>query len=122
MRQEIFADPHDFDGWDQTQSRRCFVHLCNSMMWRQITGSNPPHPPVTPREYKRAKIPWFDYYRDDLAINGSDKLAAAKSVSEIAKSKSNNPEGGEESIVSELLIQYGNKRRPDEIREFLDTV
>jgi hypothetical protein len=34
MRQEIFEDPHDFSDWDLSLSSRCFVHLCNSLVWR----------------------------------------------------------------------------------------
>ena len=93
------------------------------MVWRQITGTNPPHPPMTAKEYKRARIPWFDYYRDDLSsLNGSEKLAGLKSVSQVAKEKSNGSFTGDESIAPNFLIQYGNNRRPVEIREFHDAL
>ncbi len=122
MRQEIYADPHDFADWDQTQSARCFVHLCNSMVWRQITNANPPHPPLTAEEYKRAGIPWFDYYRDDLKpLKGSKRLADVKSVVELGKSKKHQPLLENSSIAPKLIIQYGNTRRPRKIRKFLDT-
>ena len=75
MQQEIFKDRRNFADWEVTMSSRCFVHLSNSLMWRQFTGSNPPHPPFTAKEYTDAKIPWFDYYRDDLArLSGSTVL------------------------------------------------
>ena len=53
MRQEIFKDRHDFSDWDLSMTSRCFVHLCNSLVWRQVTGSNPPHPPFTAKEYAK---------------------------------------------------------------------
>lgn len=37
-RQEIIEDPYQFAEWDQTQTTRCFVHPCHSMIWRQITA------------------------------------------------------------------------------------
>jgi hypothetical protein len=122
MRQEIYQDPHEFADWDQTQTRRCFVHLCNSLVWRQVTGTNPPHPPLTATEYKQAAIPWFDYYRDDLKpLKGSERLASVKSVAQLGKEKNSQPLPENSSITPELIVQYGNTRRPGEIREFLDT-
>ena len=121
MQQEIYADPHDFADWDQTQTRRCFVHLCNSLVWQQITGTNPPHPPLTAKEYQRARIPWFDYYRDDLKpFKGSERLAGVKSVAQLGEEKNSQPLPENSSITPELIVQYGNTRRPGEIREFLD--
>lgn len=38
MRQEIYADKHDFDGWDTEQTNRCFVHICNAPEWRDCRG------------------------------------------------------------------------------------
>ena len=123
MRQEIYHDPHSAAVWDETLSRRCFVHLCNSLVWRQITGTNPPHPPLTAQEYKRAGIPWFDYYRDDQKpLKGSQRLAGVKSVTQLGQEKHSQPLPENSSITPELIVQYGNTRRPGEIREFLDTL
>ena len=123
MRQEIYQDPHQFAVWDQTQARRCFVHLCNSLVWRQVTGTNPPHPPLTATEYQQAGIPWFDYYRDDLKpLKGSKRLAGVKSVAQLGEEKDSQPLPENSSITPELIVQYGNTRRPGEIREFFDSV
>jgi hypothetical protein len=122
MRQEIYQDPHKFADWDQTQTRRCFVHLCNSLVWRQVTGANPPHPPLTAKEYQQARIPWFDYYRDDLKpLKGSKRLAGVKSVAQLGDEKNSQPLPENSSIAPELIVQYGNTRRPGEIRAFLDS-
>lgn len=121
MRQEIYEDAHSLDDWDTTLTSRCFVHLCNSLVWRQITGSNPPHPPFTSKEYAKAHIPWFDYYRDDLAaLSGSQILDAVKSVSTVGKEKGAKPLPENSSIDPELIVQYGNTRRPDEVREWVE--
>ena len=121
MRQEIYEDSHPITAWDQAQTRRCFVHLCNSLTWRQYTHTNPPHPPLTATEYKSAGIPWFDYYRDDQTpLKGSKTLAKLKSVLQLGKEKNTQPLPGNPTISPETIIQHGNTRRPGEIREFLD--
>jgi hypothetical protein len=119
IRQEIYQDPNDFEDWDTGNTRRCFIHLCNSLVWRQITGSNPPHPPLTSREYAESGIPWFDYYRDDRsALNGSKALAAVKSVATVSQEKGKTLTSNHETIEPQTIIQYGNTRRPDEVREW----
>jgi hypothetical protein len=121
MRQEIFEDPHDFSDWDLSMSSRCFVHLCNSFMWRQVTGSNPPHPPLTTKEYRRAGVPWFDYYRDDLSVlPGSAVLDKVKSLFALGQTKGEKLLTDNSSMEPEVIVQYGNARRPDEVREFVE--
>jgi hypothetical protein len=88
MRQEIYSDHFGFDAWDRSHSSRCFVHLCNSLVWQSITGQHPLYPPPTAKSYSEAGLPWFDYYRDDVeALPGSDTLAELKSVSQISQTK-----------------------------------
>jgi hypothetical protein len=53
MKQDIYDDPYNFSDWDST-SNRCFVHLANSLVWRQVTGQEPPKIPATAKEYARA--------------------------------------------------------------------
>jgi hypothetical protein len=121
MRQEIFEDPHDFLEWDLSMTSRCFVHLCNSLVWRQVTGSNPPHPPFTAKEYANAGVPWFDYYRDDLsALSGSTVLDKVKSVLAFGQAKGEKPLSDNSSIEPELIVQYGNARRSDEVQEWVE--
>lgn len=121
IRQEIHADPYPFEVWDQDETSRCFVHLANSMTWRQITGENPPHPPITAAEYVEAGIPWFDHYRDDLEpLEGSEQFVKVKSVKELGAEKGEQPLPENTSITPQKIVQYGNARRPREIREFLE--
>lgn len=120
MRQEIYDDPHDFADWNTTATSRCFIHLCNSLVWRQITGCNPPQPPLTAKEYAKARIPWFDYYRDDLhAVDGSKILGGVKSVGQMGKAKGTAPLPDNATIEPELIVQFGNARRPNEVREWV---
>ena len=121
MRQEIFKDTHDFSDWDLSLSSRCFVHFCNSLMWRQVTGNNPPHPPFAAKEYKRAGVPWFDYYHDDLSVlSGSTVLDKVKSVFALGQAKGEKPLPGNASIEPELIVQYGNARRSDQVQEWVE--
>jgi hypothetical protein len=117
MRQEIYKDLHGLAAWDQDRSSRCFVHLCNSMRWREITGENPPHPPVTAHEYRVAGLPWFDYYRDDLpSLEGSKILAGLKSLGE-NKSATGKTGNGKTNAG---IISCGPKKRPNQVREWSD--
>ena len=81
MRQEIYEDPHGLDAWDTEHSSRCFVHIVNSMTYRQITGCAPPTKPPSASHYTKAGLPWFDYYdADKKALKGAAKLAGLDSV------------------------------------------
>ena len=81
MRQQIYEDHFGFEAWDRGHSSRCFVHLCNSLVWQGLTGHLPPYPPPTAKSYSRAGLPWFDYYQDHVeALPGSNTLAGLKSV------------------------------------------
>jgi len=86
MRQEIFKDRRPMEHWDLTQSSRCFVHLANSASWKQITGDAPPATPVDVHAYRRAGLPWFDYYDErQTAVEGSGILRKLKSIVDFGK-------------------------------------
>lgn len=93
MRQEIMEDDYQLDDWDTENTSRCFVHLCNSMVWRQITGTEPPTVPLTAKEYAKAGMPWFEYYDDACKpLPGSPTLAKLKSVGELNQAGSKQPQ------------------------------
>jgi hypothetical protein len=117
IQQEIYADEYGVDAWSFEHSSRVCIHTCNSMMWRAATGENPPHPPITAKEYARYDIPWFDFYRDDLtALPETEVLAGVKSIDQISGAKGLAPLDGDAGIDPSLVIQYGNTRRTEEIR------
>src|SRR5687768_3054288 len=80
MKQEIYADPYELDDWDLSQSSRCFVHITNTLAWQAITGQGAPHRPPSAAEYSRHGFPWFDYYDESPAVQGSGILGKLKSV------------------------------------------
>jgi len=82
MKQKIHEDRYTADDWDTSLSSRCWVHICNSEKWSQITNEKPPHTPYSMEAYTKAGLPWFEYYCEDPAIPGSKVLNNLKTVSE----------------------------------------
>ncbi len=117
MKQEIYKDEFELSDWDLENTSRCFVHIANSMVWRQITGKNPPTVPPTAEEYNRRGLPWFDYYGDSPAIGGSATLAGMKSVAKMSPAKGNIPLPENGSVVPGLVIDIVRKRFKNQVRE-----
>ena len=105
MRQEIYDDPYRFEDWDLGHRSRCFVHIANSLVWRAITGENPPTVPPTAKEYTSAGLPWFEYYAEDLnVLEGAEKLASLKSVAQLGKQKGDVPLPENEPVTPERVV------------------
>jgi hypothetical protein len=118
MKQEIYSDPFGLDDWDLNQKGRCFVHIANSLVWREITGRQPPTTPPTAKEYAKARLPWFDYYDDGAeALEGAPALSGLKSVAELGKEKGNIPLPENESVTPETVVQLRRNLKKDEVRE-----
>ena len=118
MRQEIYNDPFDFDDWERDATSRCFVHLCNSLVWHSITGSHPPHPAPTSKQYTKAGLPWFDYYDDSAtAVPGAPGLANLKSVAEMSAETGDVVLPENESVTPENLVTYRKGLKRGQVRE-----
>jgi hypothetical protein len=118
MRQEIYQDPFKLSDWDLDQKSRCFVHLSNSLVWRAITGDNPPTTPFTSKEYTDHGLPWFDYYSDNSTpLAGSDKLKDLKSIVEIGKQKGDNPLPENESVDPDHVVKIRKNLKKNQVRE-----
>jgi hypothetical protein len=108
MRQQIYADPHGLDAWNQSISNRCFVTLVDALQWREITGEAPPTKPPTAADYTKAGLPWFDYYAADLeTLGGAQALALAKSVAEMAAQKGEQVLGPDGEVNPDTIISIG---------------
>lgn len=84
MDQKIYPDPHGLEVWDQANHGRVFVHIVNSVLWREITGEATPESPVSARTYTDAGYPWFSLYDEDRGdVSPSAALASVKSVAEM---------------------------------------
>lgn len=115
MKQDIYNDQFDLSDWDTSNTSRCFIHLANSMIWRSITGQEPPTVPPTAADYSRAGLPWFEYYADGReAVPGSSILEGLKSVFQMGNLKGDVPLPENQSATPEKVIRYG---RGDRVRE-----
>lgn len=118
MRQEIYKDPFKLDDWDMENTSRCFVHIANSMVWRSITGDDPPTVPLTAKDYNDGGLPWFDYYnKDGKALSGSQKLDQMKSVAQKGKEKGDVPLPENESVTPDHIIKMRKSLMRDQVRE-----
>lgn len=100
MKQDVYKDPWEPDDWDLSSPTRIWIHLCDAATWVHITGTLPPQAPVTAKEYADHGLPWFDYYREDLAaLKGSPVLAKLKSVFALAKKKGDKTIPQEETVI-----------------------
>lgn len=83
LMQQILNDPFSIEDWDTENGSRCFVHLTNSMVWRLITGKEPPTTPMTAKEYANGGYPWYDYYVEAPTLGGTQKSQNIKSVASL---------------------------------------
>lgn len=88
MKQKIYPDPHGIDTWDEANTGRVFVHIVNSMMYREITGEEAPPTPITAKTYTQRGYPWFDLYDEKMGdISAPDSLKGVKSIKEMDQEK-----------------------------------
>lgn len=111
MKQDIYDDPYGADAWDLTRPLRVYVHLLNSLEYKNVTGEHPPTKPLTPVEYQRYNYPWFDYYSDNKVLEGSDKLSKVDSIASLETKKNENVLGDNTSIQTPhpILLMKGKK-------------
>lgn len=117
MEQQIYKDPYKRKEWNQETTSRCFVHLCNSLVWESITGSSPPHPAPTAKKYTQAGLPWFEYYGEGKAVGGSAKLAGMKSVAQLNCEKGDAVLPENASVTPENLVVYRQGLGKGQVRE-----
>lgn len=118
MRQEIYDDPYGHDVWEHGTRSRCFVHLCNAMVWRASTGNEPPTVPPTAREYADAGLPWFEWYGAAGSVRkGESWLDAVKSIATLAKDKGEHVLPENVSVATGEVIALTPGPGPDQVRE-----
>jgi hypothetical protein len=117
MKQKIYPDPHGIDTWDQENSGRVYVHIVNSMMFREITGKEPPPTPVTAQTYAQYHLPWFDLYDDHMGdVEAPDVLQSVKSVKEMdeAKGFTSQQDDSPVNVPDDLIVKY--KMKTDDVQ------
>ena len=99
MKQKIYPDKYGQPTWDQDNFGRVFIHIANSLMYKEITGEDPPPTIVSAQTYTMHGLPWFDLYDEDMGdVDPSKTLATVKSVDELAKEKGNLDVTGDASV------------------------
>jgi hypothetical protein len=94
------------------------VHLANSLVWRHVTGHEPPTVPPTAKEYSKAGLPWFEYYgAGEAAVEGSGILAKLKSVVQMGKEKGDVPLPENEPVMAGPVVALRQGLGKDEVRE-----
>jgi hypothetical protein len=118
MRQEVYRDPYSIRDWDIERSRRCFVHLVNSVTWQRITGAKPPSEPLTALQYTEAGYPWFDYYDAEAeALAGAKILTRVKSVKAKREQEGEPPLPDNESLATPNVVRLRAGLHPHQVRE-----
>ncbi len=99
MEQKIYPDPHGLDTWD-TQNYSCvYIHIVNSLLYREITGQEAPPSPVSAKIYAQYNLPWFDLYDERLGdVAAPQVLQDVKSVKELDEEKGLAPQQDDDSI------------------------
>jgi hypothetical protein len=83
MRQKIYPDPHGIDTWDSDNYGTVFVHIVNTLAYRELTGREPPPTPVDVQIYTAHGLPWFELYDEGEGdVAASEKLAKVKTIKE----------------------------------------
>ena len=108
IRQKIYPDPYGLHAWNTERKACVFVHLLNSLQFRQVTGLKLPPTPISAKTYTEHGFPWFELYdesRRDIAP--SETLAGVKSVGEIDRERglADSEEAGEPLKVKESQIR-----------------
>jgi hypothetical protein len=117
MRQSIYDDRYPMEDWDLRVSSRCFIHIANSLVWRSVTGTDAPTVPPTSEEYTRAGLPWFDYYSERPAVEGSGTLAKLKSIFTLGKEKGDVPLPENQPVETTRVVGLHEKPTPETVRE-----
>ena len=116
MKQKIYEDDHGIKVLDAQNYGRVYVHIVNSMLYREITGEEAPPTPVTAKTYADRGYPWFDLYDEHLDdIAAPDALKDVKSVKEMDAEKGFAPQQDDDSVdvPDETITTY--KMKPEEV-------
>jgi hypothetical protein len=120
MKQKIYPDKYSVETWDENQFGRVYIHIVNSMMYREITGKEAPSTPVTAKTYTQHGFPWFDLYDEHKGdVEQSSILSQVKQVKEMDKEKGFSPQQDDSSVeVSEEQVKKLKlKSDPDAVRD-----
>ncbi|GAA3709328.1 hypothetical protein [Gordonia hankookensis] len=65
VTRSIAAPVEPSENWHPTARSGAVLRIVNSVAWKELTGREPHHPPLTVDEYRRHRFPWSESYDDD---------------------------------------------------------
>ncbi|KAH7410930.1 hypothetical protein BKA64DRAFT_704043 [Cadophora sp. MPI-SDFR-AT-0126] len=80
IKQAIIPDKEPLE-WNWTRARLVNVQIINSVVFEDLTGIAPPLPPISFKDYLKAKLPFFDLL-GDASIHGGKVLGKLESVAQ----------------------------------------
>ena len=112
IEQEIYKDEYDFSEWETENGNRCFVHIADAELWRDITGKKEPKAPLSAKDYIEKGGRWFAYHAGSKkSLRGETPLDYLKSPSQLqVQGKSVEPNSIHPSCMK--AIYNGERREP----------
>jgi hypothetical protein len=99
MTQVVNADPYGYQTWNQDDCKLVNIWMVNSMMFREITGQEPPSTPVSAQAYSQHGYPWFSLYDEKMPdLEPTKPLKGVKSVKEMDQGKGFGPQQDDSPI------------------------
>ncbi|KAH8747812.1 hypothetical protein F5882DRAFT_490994, partial [Hyaloscypha sp. PMI_1271] len=78
IKQAVVPDSEPLE-WNWVRARLVNVQIINSVVFEAVTGIAPPPPPISFKDYLKAKLPFFDLI-GDASIQGGKVLVKLQSV------------------------------------------
>ncbi|PVH87509.1 hypothetical protein DL98DRAFT_405404, partial [Cadophora sp. DSE1049] len=78
IKQAVVPDKEPLE-WNWTRARLVNVQIINSVIFENLTGIAPPLPPISFKDYLKAKLPFFDLL-GDASLQGGKVLGKLRSV------------------------------------------
>jgi len=111
MKQKIYSDAYGIDAWDLENYGRVAIHIVNSEQFSDITGIEPPPPPIDAQTYTAHGLPWFDLYDEARAdLPQSERLIGVKTIAERDAEQGDATAGNASIDIAESQIE---KLRPE---------
>jgi len=118
MKQKICPDPYGVDTWDQQNYGRVYVHIVNSLVFREITGMEPPPTPITAHLYTEFALPWYEVYDEETDdITPAAEPAKVRTVKQMDKKKGPEPRQDHPSVCASKGQIARLKQSPQEAED-----
>ncbi|MEE3851799.1 hypothetical protein VZC37_15760 [Gordonia sp. LSe1-13] len=85
ITQSIAVPIEQKENWVIDAQSEATLRIINSAQWEALTDTPPHHAPPTITQYRRYGYPWFEWYDDSLARQGSSKFADLDTVKQVGE-------------------------------------